>query len=59
MYKDFIMSNPVFIVWDITMGMIFDIYMDAILKSYYWPIYLAGHEDEWRQTISKMIVCKV
>ena len=54
MYKDLISSNPVYIMCDIYIGVIFDIYTDAILKSYYWPMYLAGNMDDWSAEFKKL-----
>ena len=54
MKEDFFSSNPFYVVWDISMSVLFDIYMDHILKSYYWPMYVAGNMDDWNAEFKKL-----
>ena len=54
-YSDILMANPFVQYTDGLMGVWFDYYMNAWLQMYYWPSFVAGKEDEWSQTISKMV----
>jgi hypothetical protein len=38
------MQNPI----DSVMCWWFDVYMDTALKMYYWPFFVAGNIDNWK-----------
>ena len=58
-YVNLMLEHPYVQFIDSLSGIWYDLYMDAFLKMYYWPTFIAGKEDELSQTIAKMIMCKV
>jgi hypothetical protein len=58
-YSNILMTNPFVQYTDGLMGIWFDYYMNIWLQTYYFPSFIAGKEDEWKQIISNITMCKV
>jgi hypothetical protein len=41
-------TNPYINTVDIVLSWWFDAYMDTALKMYYWPFFVAGNIDNWK-----------
>ena len=53
--RNFYQSNPIYSIWDESVGQWFDLGLWFMLQYHYWPHYVIGKQDAWRDWVGSSL----